>query len=155
MTTKNINHCHFVGVVVGDPEVRELSNDRTTTSILIRVVEHVPNRNGGANIELVECVRVVGWNNLAKHLAKYATPGTTIACHGRLHTVARGFEIRLTEPVGVEIRACETCGVEFFVRDRGHRFCKPECNPSVADNLKPKLTEKGELKPLTPEYPPC
>jgi single-stranded DNA-binding protein len=132
--TTNINRWHGIGVVVGDPEVRELSNNRSVAIAQIKIIEHLKDKQHLKDIEVVEFVRLVAFNNMAKHLAKYATPGTLLSARGRLHCGDRSTEIRLTEPISLELRNCETCKSEFFVRDRGQKFCKPECNPSAPGN---------------------
>jgi hypothetical protein len=151
MTAKNINRWHGVGVVVGDPEVRELLNNRSVAIAQIKIIEHVK------DIEIVEVIRLVAFNNLAKHLATHAKAGIIVSAHGRLKTVDRGgFEIRLTEPIGLEVRNCEECKTEFFVRDRGQRHCPEHQRPWLGSKDRPPAKEEPTTEPpaspLTPRF---
>jgi hypothetical protein len=150
--TTNLNRRHFIGVVIGDPELRQLPNNRVVANARIKITEHIKDKQHLKDKEIIEFVRLVAFNNMAKHLAKYAKPGVTLSAHGRLHCGDRGTEIRLTEPISLELRNCEGCNGEFFVRDRGQKFCKPECSPS-APGKKSQQEAKEQVRQeiLTPK----
>src|SRR6266568_7211161 len=106
MMESDLNHFRASGTVRDDCTLKRLSNGKLLSNCYLMIHELVTTQTGSKKLRNI--VRVLGWDDLARHAATHAKAGSRVSIEGRLN-VARWvgktgvinvtYEIHLTEPI--------------------------------------------------------
>ncbi len=81
-----INKAILVGRLGRDPEVRNISDDRTVTNFSIATSEEWKDKNTGEKKERTEWHRIVAFNRLGEICAEYLSKGKMVYVEGKIQT---------------------------------------------------------------------
>jgi len=81
-----INKVILIGRLGRDPEVRNISDDRTVTNFSIATSEEWKDKDTGEKKERTEWHRIVAFNRLGEICAEYLSKGKMVYVEGRIQT---------------------------------------------------------------------
>ena len=100
-----MNQVGLVGRLTKDPNLRQLSENKSTVSFVIAINRNFRNNQGSIDADYLLCV---AWGKLAERIAKHCGKGSLIGVTGRLqsktYTNKENIKVYTTEVVVEDVR---------------------------------------------------
>lgn len=134
-----LNKATLIGNLGADPEVRNLPNGGTVTTLSVATSFSYKKRDTGEKITQTEWHRVVAFNKLAEIMADYLKKGSRVHIEGRLQT--RKWQ----DSTGVDRYTTEIIAGEMNMLDRreGGGDQGQNQGQAQATNQRPAATQQG------------